>query len=100
MKINSAKSIRLEDFLNIVGDNLEERNVKIHFYTIEGSTIDFQGEISSFYSYLLVPFYDYDIESLDLKVDFEDGDIILDIYVKFDMKRFANMEWADKIEVK
>ena len=91
-------NIKLGDFLDLVRENFEERKYNIHLYTVEGSNVDYQGEMSSFYSYLLMPFKDFELDSVDFQVDYEEGETYIQIYLKFEMDKFVHMEWVDKME--
>lgn len=89
------KLVNLESFLDLASENFES-HVKIHLYTVQGNETDYQGEFDSFYSYCLYPFYDFEIDSLDLQVNYEEGEVYLSVYLKFDIKKFVNMRWVEK----
>lgn len=91
-------NIKLWDFYQLVSENFEDRGYKIRLYTVEGSDVEYQGEIDSFYSYLLKPFMDFELDSIDFLLDSDSGETYVQIYLKFDMTKFVRMEWIDKRE--
>ena len=91
-------NIKLGDFLDLISENFEERKYNIRLYTVEGSNVDYQGELDSFYSYLLKPLMDFELDSIDFLLDSDSGETYVQIYLKFDMSKFVHMEWADKRE--
>lgn len=88
--------ISLNRLLDLLSDNIDEADTdkKLRIYTINGNSVDLQGEVYSACSFMLEPLKLCSVDSIDIA--YENGYLVLDIYLNLDSGYWCQSDIQDK----